>query len=319
MPRKLDLDPEKKNPDWAIVFAGGINAGDASAILEESPFETAYGLWLTKTKRKPRPKQTPAMLSGLNTEPLISRWYQEKKGMTGESQVWMVMDDPEWIRGLGDFWCAPARHGAEFKAPTRDDSTDHRLAKEGQVPQHYWDQCQHLIQVYDAVSWDFVSWRSPEDAVIIPVQRDNDYWLTVMLPAYVEFWRRVQEDEWPKPEGTVHEESQEWAVGAAWVLEGKAMGGAAESRKRRGEAMLRRMATAKTTIGGGITATWSAYKARWEAVVSADSEEALAKIMKAISPLEGKHGVGKLTSRSYPPNLILRISEADENAQKRKP
>jgi len=320
--RFLDLDADKKNPDWQIVFQGGVNAGDASAILEESPFESAYGLWLTKTKRKPRPKQTAAMLSGQNTEPLIFEWYSRIKNLKGESQVWAVMDDPEWIRGLGDFWCAASRHGAEFKAPTRDDSADHRLAKEGQVPQHYWLQCIHLMEVYDALTWDFVSWRSPEDVAVIPVERDTDYWLTVMLPAYQEFKRRVDDDEWPRPEGTVMEESPEWAEAARLVIEGKSMSGAGEQYKRRGEAMLRRMATAKTTIGSGIKATWNAYRARIEAAISItgdtpeDMQKNLRNVMSALAPLQGRPGIGKITPREYPPNMILRISESDNSGSK---
>ena len=210
MGRLLLLDDAKKNPDWQLVFGGGVNAGDAAAVLEESPFGGAYHLWLLKTKKIPRPEQTDAMKHGNTTEPLILDWYKTYKGMEGRGQVWAVYEDAEWVRGLGDFWNAEARHGAEFKAPTRDDSGDHLLAKQGQVPYHYWLQCVHLMEVYDSLSWDFVSWRSPEDAVVIPVKRDTDFWLTEMLPRYMEFWRRVSEDNWPKPEGNAIEESEEW-------------------------------------------------------------------------------------------------------------
>lgn len=309
MGRLLDLDEAKKNPDWQLVFGGGVNAGDASAVLEESPFGGAYHLWLLKTKKIPRPEQTPAMLHGVTTEPLIFEWYKKRMGMEGRTQVWAVYEDAEWIRGLGDFWNADARHGAEFKAPTRDDSGDHILAKQGRVPYHYWLQCVHLMEVYDSESWDFVSWRSSEDAAVIRVERDTDFWLTQMLPAYMEFWNRVSENSWPKPEGNAIEESEEWQMHAKRYMTAQAMKQEAKEYEARAKAGLMRMAQAKVTKGGGVRATWMTYKPRWEVVVSADSEAARDKIATAVNPLAGKQGVGRITNRTYPPNLILRVSE----------
>ncbi len=148
---------------------------------------------------------------------------------------------------------------------------------------------------------------------MIPVERNTDFWLTQMLPAYMEFWRRVQEDSWPKPEGTEMQGSREWLDAARGFLGGKALTDEGTNTKKRAEAALRRMATAKTTIGGGVRATWTAYKPRWEVKISADSEEARQRILKAVEPLEGRAGVGKISTTTYPPNLVLRISEQSEN------
>jgi putative phage-type endonuclease len=314
MGRILDLDEAKKNPDWEIVLNKlKINAGDCAAVMEESPFETAFGLWQIKTGRKPRPVQTEAMKSGVLTEPLIHAWYQEYKHMEGQSQVWAVDDELPWICALGDFWNAEHRHLAEYKAPAREDSADHLLAKrEGRVPHHYALQMTHLCAVYGAKTADFVSWRSPTDYVVIPFKLDMDYWLTDILPRYAEFYQRLTSNEWPEPEGRVIEESEEWRMFARRYLDAKVMLAEAEDRKKRAEAGLRRMATAKTTVGGGIRATWSAFKPRYEAVVTAQSQEALAKVLKALEPLEGKAGVGKITKREWPANLVLRIGQSED-------
>lgn len=312
MPRFLDLDDAKQNPDWQIVFQGGnrINAGDAATILEESPWETAYGLWLLKTKRKPRPIQTAAMAHGNTTEPLIFEWYHNEKKIAGTSQAWALYDDADYIQAKCDFWNSDLRHGAEFKAPVHGDTT-HRQAKEGQIPYHYYLQCLHEMEVCDSQTWDYVSWFQG-DGVIIPVERNTEFWLTEMVPRYQEFYRRVAENAWPKPEGQAVEESEEWSQAARLFLDGKVMEGDSKERKKRGEAMLRRMAIAKVTTGAGIRASWVAYKPRWEAKVTAESEQALAAIMKALAPLEGKQGVGKISSTAWPPNLVLRVSEQDD-------
>ena len=92
-------------------------------------------------------------------------------------------------------------------------------------------------------------------------------------------------------------------------LTAQAMKQEAKTYEARAVAALKRMAEAKVTKGGGIRATWTQYKPRWEVVISADSEAARDRITKAVDPLAGKQGVGKITNRTYPPNLILRVSE----------
>jgi hypothetical protein len=255
------------------------------------------------------------MEHGNTTEPLIFEWYKNEKKIEGISQAWALYDDADYIQAKCDFWNAQMRHGAEFKAPVNAD-TSHRQAKEGQIPFHYYLQCLHEIEVCDAQSWDYVSWRLDEngkpDGVIIPVERNTEFWLTEMVPRYQEFYRRVSENAWPKPEGQVIETSEEWAKAARLFIDGKVMESDSKERKKRGEAALRRMATAKTTTGAGIRASWVAYKPRWEIKISADSEKAMQAILNAVSPLEGKQGVGKISSTAWPPNLVLRVAEVSD-------
>jgi len=316
MPRILipDNQGQYTPEDQEIVFRFGrrINAGDAAAILWASPFESAYGLWQLKTGRKPRAPQTDAMRSGLAAEPVILQWYEKYKGINGIAQAWGISDEADYVQGKADFWAPGHRLLAEFKAPTRDDSADHALARDGTIPAHYKLQCLHLMEVFDAQAMDFVSWRSADDVAVIPVQRDSDYWLTVMWPAYAEFWDRIQRNEWPEPTGTEYQQDEEWARWARQVLDCKAMAADVKVRQAEAEAVLKRMASAKTTIGGGIRATWSMVKPRWEIVVTADSEAARDRIYKVVQPLEGRDGVRKLGQRSYPPNLMFRISAAED-------
>jgi YqaJ-like viral recombinase domain len=315
MPRFLDKDEAL---GWIREHGQRLNAGDASAVLWESPYDSAYSLWLRKTKRIPPKEQTEQMQSGVNTEPLIFAWYQKLKGITGESQIWCAYSEAEWIQGKADFWDAETRHLAEFKTRTKEDAKAHEIAKAGMVPYPDWLQCQHLFQTFDALTMDYVSWFSPTDAVMLPVKRDDDFWAMVMLPAYMEFQRRVEENAWPKPEGKTAIEDEEWAMQAHRFLDGRGMKREAEAYIDRAEAALKRMADgtgAKTIAGGGIRATWTTYKPRWEAVVSADSQEALTAILKALEPLEDKQGVGKISKRAYPPNLVLRISEQMDKSE----
>jgi len=310
MPRFLDKDEAL---GWIREHGQRVNAGDAAPILYESPYDNPYQLWLRKTGKSPPKEQTEAMASGNITEAAIFAWYEQVARLAGgRTQVWAAYDeDMLWVQGKADYWHPGSGHLAEFKSPFRDDSKDHEIAKGGQIPYHYWLQCQHLIQVFDAKSMDFVSWRSADDYAIVPVHRDDDYWLAYMLPAYCEFQRRVTENAWPKPEGEVYERSEQWQMHARRLLECKSLCREYETLYDREAAAIKRLAAAsgrKTIIGGGIRGTWTTLKPRWEVAIKADSEEAQAAILKALEPLEGRKGVGKITKRSYPPNLVLKIS-----------
>src|SRR5215469_268053 len=190
MPRILmpSEDRESEYRKNMVEFGVRVNAGDAAAILYESPYSNRYRLFLEKTRRIPRPEQTEAMRSGNLTEPLIFEWYRQYRGIDGVSQAWAIDDEYPWLQAKADFWNAEKRLLAEFKAPSRDDAKDHNAAKAGVIPRHYLLQCIHLMEVFDAAEMDFVSWRSADDFAVIPVKRDPELWYETMLPAYAIFW-----------------------------------------------------------------------------------------------------------------------------------
>lgn len=314
MPTILEFSEDRNSPYVRNMFEFGprVNAGDSAAILYESPYGDRYKLWLQKTKRIPRDEQTEQMKSGVLIEPLIFEWYQTYKGVTGGSQAWGLHDEYPWIQAKADFWNAERRLLAEFKAPTRDDTKSHAMAKRGEIPRHYLLQCVHTLEVFDADELDFVSWRSADDFAVIPVKRDPELWCELMLPCYAEFWEAIQNDAYPKPEGTEIQTSEEWRMQVQRYLTAKEMRVEADEYETRAKAALQRMATAKTTTGGGIRATYVNVKPRWEVVVTAESEAARDAILKAVNPLEGKKGVKKIGQRSYPPSLWFKVTREGE-------
>lgn len=296
---------------WTREHGQRLNAGDAAAILYESPWDSAYQLWARKTGRIPAKEQTDAMKSGNITEPAIFAWYEQRTGLKGLSQTWCAYEDAGFIQAKADFWHPETKHLAEFKAPSRDDTKDHEIAKSGRAPYAYWLQCQHLMQCFDVPKMTLVSWRAADDFAIIEITRDDDFWAEVMLPAYMQFFARIQENAWPKPEGTETIEDEEWVMQARRYLEGRLMLREAEQQMDRAKAALTRMADigAKTVKGAGVRATWTIYKERFEVVVKADSKDAMNQILAALEPLKGKQGVGEIKPRPFAPNLVLRITE----------
>src|SRR5271167_4178879 len=115
MPKMIDLS--QGSDDWLLWREKGIGGSDAPIILEESPWSSAYKLWLQKSGRIPRTKETPAMRHGKDTEPLIREWYINQTGKEGDPCA-AIYDDADYIRVSMDHWNPETRHAAEFKAPT---------------------------------------------------------------------------------------------------------------------------------------------------------------------------------------------------------
>lgn len=310
MPRFLSKDEAL---GWTREHGQRLNAGDAAGILWESPYDSAYQLWARKTGKIPKKEQTKEMAAGNMTEPAIFAWYEQYMGVKGGlSQVWAEYDDAPWIQAKSDYWIAENGHLAEFKAPQRDDARDHLLSKAGTVPYHYWLQCQHMMAVFDVGQMNFVSWRAADDHVVLELKRDEGFWATVMLPAYQEFYRRIQEDSWPKPDGKINEEGEEWAMYARRLIEAKEDLRLAEFRLERAEAALKRLADqsgGKSIAGGGVKASWMTYKPRWEVAIKAETKVAFDAIIEAVKPLEKRAGVKEIKPREYPANLVLRIEQ----------
>jgi putative phage-type endonuclease len=273
------VELDQRSEKWLKWRSEGLGASDAAVILEESPFRTAYDLWLEKTgARKPRPTSR-AMAHGNAHEKDAIAWYSQRTGRQGRP-VCAVYDDADYIRASLDFWDGNS-HGAEVKAPLEYDQFRHH--KEA-IPSYYWIQCQVQMQVMNLTTHDFVSWFGG-DGVIHPVQRNDEFWYDTLLPAMQEFWQRVLDRQWPMPEGEQMLTTPEWCEAARRFSDAKVMLTEAETLKQQAEAVLRRLATTKVTIGGGVRATWRLTPGRRELVVPIADDKQLARATEALRKL----------------------------------
>jgi putative phage-type endonuclease len=295
------VELDQRSSEWLKWRSEGIGASDAAVILEESPFRTAYDLWLEKTGQRKSQKSSRAMDHGTEHEPDAIAWYTQQTDKKGRP-VCAVYDDADYIRASLDFWDG-AKHGAEVKCPI--DYGQFRQHKEA-IPYYYWVQCQVQMQTMDLATCDFVSWYEG-DGVIHPVERDDNFWFETLLPAIQEFWQRVLDRRWPVPDGVRKLETPEWRDAARRFMDARAMVVEAEALKRRAEAALRRLATAKTTIGGGVRATWRLVGGRRELVVPMADDGQVERAMQALRSLGLVPAVHERA-----PSLSLMVKEVGE-------
>lgn len=131
------------SPEWHQHRLHHRNASETPAVLQVSPWMTAYQLWQIKTGRAPQPEVTAAMAHGTKLEPLAREAYEQQTGLVMEP---LVMVDGEYSASL-DGITLDGRLILECKCPKSKDSKILTEARAGRVPVHvYWQiQTQLLV------------------------------------------------------------------------------------------------------------------------------------------------------------------------------
>lgn len=116
---------------WMAARLAGIGGSDLGPLLGLVSWESRYGLWLTKTGRRPDVVPTGIMERGTYLEPALCQWFADKSGLSlRRTGTWarLETDDrgelvPGWAR------CNPDRLTSdggvvEVKAPNHADWGD---------------------------------------------------------------------------------------------------------------------------------------------------------------------------------------------------
>lgn len=80
---------------WVEERRKGIGASDVAALLGLVGWESEYGLWLTKTGRRPAPKDNYLMERGRRLEPATAQWFADETGLAvRRTGTWALEDAP---------------------------------------------------------------------------------------------------------------------------------------------------------------------------------------------------------------------------------
>jgi predicted phage-related endonuclease len=191
---------------WLDARLDGIGGSDIATIMG-SGFESQFGLWLTKTGRRPPIRSTPIMTRGRYAEAMLGQWFADETGLSmRKTGTWARLQlDPDTGRTLPSWMrCNPDRFtndggGVEFKAPDTDDWGD--LWRYGPA-QHAADQAHwcmavtglpHWYVVADGGKYGLKSWR---------LEYDVDRVADMVQRAGAWFWDHVLEGLPPAVDGS---------------------------------------------------------------------------------------------------------------------
>lgn len=191
---------EQGSQEWLDFRRDKITATDACVIMGASHWKTKIQLYHEKKDPNYRSMTNERMQRGIDLEPMARDLFCAK---TGHKMIPKVVVK-DWamasLDGINDW-----NEILEIKCPG---PTQHQVAVDGKVPDHYYPQLQHQMWVCNAEKVFFFSFDG-FDGVTVEVKRDNDY-IEKMIAEEFKFYMCLRENTPPEPsEGDYIERSDD--------------------------------------------------------------------------------------------------------------
>lgn len=166
------LELEQGSQEWLDFRKGKIGASMAPVIMGVSPFQTKLQLWEEIIFDTEKPK-TMAMQRGTELEDKARQWVNKGLNREYKPVVLQSIHHPDFIASLDGYYEDEdgKPHLLEIKCPGQE---AHLLALEGKIPDYYYPQLQHQM---DLAAVDEILYMSfdGENGKFIFCERDEHY------------------------------------------------------------------------------------------------------------------------------------------------
>lgn len=239
---------EPNTPEWLRMRRNYIGASDAAAIMGVSPWKTCYQLWEDKLGLAPDQPDNFAMRRGRELEPLAREAYTAYTGNIVEPKQ-VFHKDISYMMANMDGITEDHTKAVEIKCPGE---TDHKLAKDGIVPEKYRPQLQHQLAVIGINELHYFSYLDG-DIALVEVGRDEGF-IKRLLMEEKKFWSCVQNLTPPTLTDRDYTERNDsaWANAASeWALVHKQLEQLKDKEKQYRD-MLIQLSEDKNSVGHGV-------------------------------------------------------------------
>ena len=174
-------------PEWEAMRKEKIGASDAPVLMGVSPYDTPYSLWQKKLDLLPQTQMTWPMERGHNLEPLAREQISQQLGVALAPQVKFHSSIP-WMMATLDGLSDDRQTLVEIKCPGE---TDHQIALSGQIPEKYYPQIQHQLEVCELEKGYYFSFDG-KAGIMIEFFRDDKY-IKKLISIEKEFYSCMQD------------------------------------------------------------------------------------------------------------------------------
>lgn len=190
---------QQGSPEWREWRRKKIGASDSPIIMGVSPFRTPLQLWEDKMNLT-QTVETERMRRGKHLEEEACKCFEKKTDLlvlrpNDQDGLVRIHNKFNWMIASYDGIDIHGKFILEIKCPG---SEDHEKAKSGHVPEKYFPQIQHQLEVAQLDIAYYFSYDG-QDGVIVQVNRDNSY-IQRMVVKEFEFWECMES--WTPPELT---------------------------------------------------------------------------------------------------------------------
>jgi putative phage-type endonuclease len=177
--------------EWLQLRRSCVGASDAPVIMGVSPWKTAYQLWEEKLGLREPQMESGAMRRGLDMEESARKAFERETGIIVFPAV-LFHREHEWMMASLDGIDIEHRNIVEIKCPGRQ---DHESAMDGVIPEKYWPQLQHQMEVCHLDEAFYFSYRE-DSCKILKAERDSGY-IQELISKEKDFYKCLQDFEAP--------------------------------------------------------------------------------------------------------------------------
>ena len=177
---------------WLELRKRKIGASDAPVIMNVSPWKTPYKLWTQKVGINNEDFVTRAMQEGIDKEQEAREEFIRQTNIDVSPKV-CFHECFDWMMASLDGIDKEEKHIVEIK---NAGATDHSVALDGRIPEKYYPQIQHQLEVTGLDMAYYFSYRLGK-GVIVEVGRDDKF-ISEMLAEEKKFFICMQDFVAPK-------------------------------------------------------------------------------------------------------------------------
>ena len=200
MPKKIADTKTMTHEEWLELRKSSIGGSDAGSCVNMNPYSSLISLYADKKGMSKEKEDNESMRLGRDLEAYVAERFCEKTGKKVRNDFYMYADDEyDFLTANIDRRVVGENSGLECK--TMGSFAGYNF-ENGEVPGHYYCQCQHYMMVmgFDRVYLAILVLQ--RGLYVITIERNDDF-IKQMREAEVDFWNNfIRKNVIPAPDGS---------------------------------------------------------------------------------------------------------------------
>ena len=200
MARKIADTKKMTHEQWLKLRKSSVGGSDAGTCVNMNQYSSLITLYADKKDLSKEKETTEAMRLGTDLEAYVAERFSEKTGKKVRNDFGMYADDEyDFLTANIDRKVVGENSGLECKV--MGSFSGYNL-EAGEVPSHYYCQCQHYMMVMGFEKVYLAILVLQRGLYINEIVRDDSF-IADMRKAEVDFWQNyVMQDRAPEPDGS---------------------------------------------------------------------------------------------------------------------
>ena len=200
MPKKIADTKKMTHEEWLALRKSSIGGSDSGACANMNQYSSLISLYADKKGLSTEKQTSEAMRLGTDLEAYVAERFCEKTGKKVRNDFGMYADDEyDFITANIDRKVVGANAGLECK--TMGSFNGYNL-EGGEIPPHYYCQCQHYMMVMGFDSMYLAILVLQRGLYVNEIKRDDDF-IKSLREREIDFWKTyVEQDIMPPADGS---------------------------------------------------------------------------------------------------------------------